>query len=174
MFKNQADSRHVFDLKVFLFSWLSSIRFFSGASCAWTRITALTITTQHSSLRSLFSRRAGRPRLVKGLFLVRAFCSICDQLAVTIWCFRRNQLLSQRRIWGGVHGSGGTPSACREKKFAIFSRGDLILWPPLGPVHETGIPAYHRLLMHRYSPWVSAYGFVSAHVHGVPVYPFKF
>ena len=42
----QASSRHVFDLKVFLlFSWLSSIRFFRGAGCAWTRLTALTITT---------------------------------------------------------------------------------------------------------------------------------
>ena len=54
MFKNQAASRHVFDLKVFLlFSWLSSIRFFHEVSCAWTRITALTIT-QATFLAPLF------------------------------------------------------------------------------------------------------------------------
>ena len=51
MYRNRAASRHVFDLKVFLlFSWLSPIRFFTETACAWTRITALTITTQHSSL----------------------------------------------------------------------------------------------------------------------------
>ena len=55
--------------------------------------------------------RSRRRRRYRSKFRARtdAWTLICDQLAVTIWCFRRNQLLSQRRIWGGVHHPGCTP-----------------------------------------------------------------
>ena len=54
MFENQAASRHVFDLKVFLlFSWLSSIRFFSGLAAPG--LASLPSQLQHNIPRALFS-----------------------------------------------------------------------------------------------------------------------